>query len=56
MGHEELDVAGSPEVADTCAAKMAYQAHVGDDETGYEDEDERGGPGGDFVWSDAETC
>jgi hypothetical protein len=51
--YEEFDVARRPKVANTCAAKMPYQADIGDDETGHEDEDERGGPGGNLVWADA---
>jgi hypothetical protein len=50
---EELDVARCPEVADACAAEVADEAYVGDDEARYDDEDEGGGPGGDLVGSDA---
>ncbi len=53
MGYEELDVSGSPEIAETCAAKMAYQADVGDEDAGQDDEDQRRRPGGNLVWSDA---
>lgn len=53
MRNEELDVAGGPEVAKAGAAEMAEETDVGDDEAGYEDEDERGRPGGDFVGTDA---
>lgn len=53
MGHEELDVARGPEVADACAAEVADETDVGDDEGGYEDEDEGRGPGGDLVGTDA---
>jgi hypothetical protein len=53
VGNEEFDVARRPEVADACAAEMADQAYVGDDEARYEDEDEGGSPSRDFVGSDA---
>lgn len=53
MGDEELDPAGGPEVAEACAAEVAEQTDVGDEEACYEDEDEWGGPGGEFVGADA---
>lgn len=52
MRDEKLDVARCPEVADACAAQVADEADVGDEEAGYEDEDERCGPGGDLVGAD----
>jgi hypothetical protein len=54
VGDEEFDIAGRPQVADACATEMADEAYVGDDEACYEDEDERSGPGRDFVRSDAD--
>lgn len=50
---QELDVARRPEVADAGAAEVANEADVGDEEAGEKDEDERGGPGRNFVGADA---
>ena len=53
MGHEELDVARGPEVADACAAEVADEAHVGDNEACDDDQDEGRRPGWNLVGSDA---
>lgn len=52
MWDEELDVAGCPEVTEACAAEVADEADVGDEDAGYDDQDEGGCPGGDLVRSD----
>jgi len=49
---EEFDVAGGPEITETCAAEMAYETDVWDEDAGEDDEDEWGRPGGDLVGSD----
>lgn len=53
VGDEELDVARGPQVAYPCAAEVADQGDVGDEDGGDEDEDEGRGPGGDVVGADA---
>jgi hypothetical protein len=56
VGNEELDVSCCPQVAETCAAEMPNEADIRDDETGDDDEDEGGCPGGNFVGSNAVVC
>lgn len=55
MRDEKLDVARGPEVADSGATEVAYEAYIGYDEACKDDEDERRSPGRDFVRADTEV-
>ena len=52
MWYEELDVSGSPEVAEACTAQVAHKTDVRDEDAGQDDENEGRGPGRNLVGSD----
>ena len=53
MRHEELYVAGRPDVTNCGTAKVAEERNVGDDEGSQKDEDQGGRPGRNLVRTDA---
>lgn len=55
MWYEELDVSGSPEVAEACTAQVAHKTDVRDEYAGQNDKNEWCGPSWNLVGSDTET-
>jgi hypothetical protein len=51
--YKELDISETPEVPNCGAAKVANERDARDEDRGEEEENEWGGPGGDFVGADA---